>query len=66
MILVEATSTTLNLNGCLRNWLTFLNVRTHEDAQKEVRDIANEIGEILEKELPNVFAQIDWRNGLFM
>lgn len=66
MILPECTTTTMTFNGVLRNWLTFLNVRCHEDAQKEVREIAELIGGALEKELPNVFSTIDWRNGMFM
>lgn len=66
MILPECTTTTMTFNGCLRNWLTFSNVRLDEHAQKEVRDIATEIGNILEKELPNIFKSIEWRNGMFM
>ena len=34
--------------------------------QKEFRDIANLIGEELEKELPEVFSKIEWKNGMFM
>lgn len=66
MILPECTTTTMTFNGTLRNWLTFLNVRVHEDAQKEIRVIATLIGEALEKELPNIFSVIDWRNGMFL
>lgn len=66
MILPECTKTTLTVNGTLRSWLSFLNVRMDEHAQKEVRLIAEEIGNKLESELPNVFKQIDWKKGLFM
>ena len=66
MILPECTTTTATFNGCLRNWLTFLNVRLDHHAQKEIRIIANLIGEELEKQLPNIFSSIDWRNGMFM
>lgn len=66
MILPECTSTTMTFNGVLRNWLTFLNVRMDSASQKEMVEIATLIGEALEEEMPNVFAQIDWRNGLFM
>ena len=66
MILPECTTTIMTFNGTLRSWLSFLNVRVHEDAQKEVRDIAYLIGEYLEKELPNVFNKINWKQGLFM
>lgn len=66
MILPECTTTTISINGSLRSWLSFLNVRCEEHSQKEVRQIAEEIGNILEKEMPNIFKQIDWRNGLFI
>lgn len=66
MILPECTRSILSANGTLRSWLSFLNVRCDEHAQKECQDIATLIGEALEKELPNVFSTIDWRKGLFM
>ena len=66
MILPECTTTIMTFNGTLRSWLSFLNVRMEEHSQKEIREIAVCIGEILEKELPNVFVEINWRNGLFM
>lgn len=66
MILPECTQTTLTFNGTLRSWLSFLNVRMDEHAQKEIQIIANEIGSILELELPNVFSKIDWKKGMFM
>lgn len=66
MILPECTTTTMNFNGTLRSWLSFLNVRCDHHAQKEVVEIATLIGEELEKEMPNVFSMINWRNGMFM
>lgn len=66
MILPECTTTTLTFNGTLRSWLSFLNVRCDHHSQLEIVELATEIGKILEKELPNVFQQIDWRNGMFM
>lgn len=66
MILPECTTTIMTFNGTLRSWLSFLNVRMEEHSQKEIREIAVCIGEILEKELPNVFIEINWKNGLFM
>jgi len=33
---------------------------------KEIVVLATQVGEILEEEMPNVFTQIDWRNGMFM
>lgn len=66
MILPECTTTTMTFTGCLRNWLSFLNVRMEKSAQKEIVEIATVIGEELEKQMPNIFSTIDWRNGLFM
>jgi len=65
-ILPGCTTTTLTMNGSLRSWLAFLNVRMDSHTQKEAKLIANEIGLVLEKELPNVFKVIDWKNGMFM
>ena len=66
MILPECTTTTLTFNGSLRSWLSFLNTRCDHHAQKEIIVLATLVGEILEKEMPNVFSSIDWRNGMFM
>lgn len=65
-ILPGCLTTTMTCNGTLRSWLAFLNVRCDEHAEKEIQIIATNIGELLEKELPNIFSKIDWRNGMFM
>ncbi len=59
-------TTTMSANGTLRSWLAFLNVRLDHHAEKEIQLIALTIGDILSKELPNVFNNIDWTNGMFM
>ena len=66
MILPECTTTTLTFNGSLRSWLSFLNVRCDHHSQKEIVVLATQVGELLEKEMPNVFTQIEWRKGMFM
>ena len=66
MILPECVTTTMTFNGTLRSWLSFLNVRCDHHAQKETVVIATLIGEVLEKEMPNVFSTIDWKQGMFM
>ena len=65
-ILPGCLTTTMSANGTLRSWLAFLNVRCDHHAEKEIQELAYEIGEILEKEMPGVFATINWRNGMFM
>lgn len=64
--LPECTTSTLTFNGTLRSWLSFLNVRLDHHSQKEILELAKLVGESLELEMPNVFAQIDWKNGMFM
>ena len=65
-ILPGCLTTTMSANGTLRSWLAFLNVRCDKHAEKEIQIIATVIGEILEQELPNIFKEINWKNGMFM
>ena len=66
MILPMSSQTTIHMTANLRDWLAFLNQRCHEDTQKEAREIAMEIGETLEREMPDIMGDIDWRKGKFM
>lgn len=65
-ILPLCTKTTIHITATLRDLLGFLNVRHTSEAQKEVREIAYEIGLALEQELPNIMSEINWREGYFM
>jgi thymidylate synthase (FAD) len=65
-ILPGCLTTTMSANGTLRSWLAFLNVRCDHHAEKEIQEIAQAIGYLLEKEMPGVFGQIRWREGMFM
>ena len=65
-ILPLCTKTTIHITATLRDLLGFLNVRLDIHAQKEVRDIAYEIGLALESEMPDVFKNINWGNGMFL
>ena len=51
-ILPLATETTMYMKGSLRSWITYLNVRLHNTTQKEHRDIAVQIKEILIQQFP--------------
>lgn len=66
MFLPECTTSTLTFNGTLRSWLSFLNVRCDHHSQKEIVELATLIGKSLEKEMPNVFGNINWRKGMFL
>lgn len=65
-ILPGCLTSTMSINGTLRSWLSFLNVRLDKHAQKEVQIIAKAIGTRLYHKMPNVFSKIDWENGFFM
>jgi thymidylate synthase (FAD) len=49
------TPTRLYMNGNIRSWLHFVEARTYEGAQLEIRLIANEIERLLEENLPTVY-----------
>lgn len=54
-LLPSAAETKLYMNGTIRSWLHYLQLRTHESTQLEHRKIAEEIENILAKELPVVY-----------
>lgn len=51
-VLPETARTKLYMNGSIRSWITFLNARLHNTAQKEIRLLAEEIRDCLIKECP--------------
>jgi len=65
-ILPLCTKTTIHVTGNLRSMLAFINIRNDHHAQKEVRDISTAMGEELEKQVPEIFSKINWREGMFM
>lgn len=66
MILPECTKSVLSVNGTLRSWLSFLNVRLDHHAQKELQEISKQIALHLSQELPCVFNRVNWQHGMFM
>ena len=55
------TATTMYMNGTVRSWVHYINLRTEENTQKEHRDIANAIKEIFVEQFPNVSEALDWK-----
>jgi len=51
-IMPGAATSKLYMNGTLRSWITFLNVRLHDTTQKEARMIAEAIADVLREECP--------------
>lgn len=58
-ILPLATETRLYMKGSLRSWLTYLNVRLHNTTQKEHRDIAIGIRDIIVEKFPTISEALD-------
>ena len=52
LVLPETATSKLYMNGSLRSWITFLNVRLHDTTQKEARLIAEEIKKVLVEQAP--------------
>jgi thymidylate synthase (FAD) len=50
------TPTRMYMNGTIRSWLHYLDLRCKEDTQKEHRLIAEQIASILSQELPTIYA----------
>ena len=60
-VLPLGTQTTMYMNGTVRSWIHYINLRTEENTQKEHRDIANSIKSIFVEEFPNVSEALDWK-----
>ena len=54
MVLPLTAETTMYMNGSVRSWIHYIDLRTEENTQKEHRDIANEIKTIFTHQFPNV------------
>ena len=55
------TETTMYMNGTVRSWVHYINLRTEENTQKEHRDIANKIKEIFIEQFPNISEALEWQ-----
>lgn len=64
-ILPMCAKTVVHMTGNLRDFLGYLNVRCEAGTQKEHRDVAMEIGFILERQFPEL-KELNWHNGNFM
>lgn len=53
------TQTVMYVKGDLRNWIHYIQVRNHPATQKEHRDIAVEITEIIKQQFPSISDYID-------
>lgn len=63
MILPMTSKTTFYMNGTLRSWLHFLEVRNHSHAQREAQDIAKEIEKIILCHFPTIMESVQTLTG---
>lgn len=56
------TKTKLYMNGTVRSWIHYLNVRCGNGTQKEHMEIANEIKKIFIQEFPEVAGALGWNS----
>lgn len=59
-LLPLSTTTKLYMNGTIRSWLHYLDLRCGNGTQKEHKDIADAIKSIIIKELPNIVKAKEW------
>jgi len=65
MVLPLGTQTTMYMNGTVRSWIHYINLRAEENTQKEHRDIANAIKDIFIQQFPNTSEALEWTAKLF-
>jgi thymidylate synthase (FAD) len=59
-LLPMSANTKLYMQGTIRSWIHYCNLRTHEGTQLEHRNIALEIKNQLSELLPNVAKALGW------
>lgn len=66
MVLPMSSTSRMYMNGTIRSWIHYIEVRTGEGTQKEHRDVATAAREILTKELPMIARAVGWagRDGV--
>jgi thymidylate synthase (FAD) len=63
MVLPLTAETTMYMNGTVRSWIHYINLRTEENTQKEHRDIANEIKKIFMDNFPDTSEALGWSDS---
>lgn len=61
-ILPLATPTRMYMNGTVRSWIHYINLRTANGTQKEHMDVANMCKDIFIKELPIISEALGWND----
>jgi len=61
-VLPLATPTKMYMNGTIRSWIHYINLRTANGTQKEHMDLANQCKDIFIKQLPVVSEALEWHD----
>ena len=61
-VLPLATPTRMYMNGTVRSWIHYINLRTANGTQKEHMDITKECKNIFIKQLPVISEALDWND----
>ena len=59
-VLPLATPTRMYMNGTVRSWIHYINLRTANGTQKEHMDVANQCKDIFTKQLPIISEALGW------
>lgn len=59
-VLPLATPTRMYMNGTIRSWIHYINLRTANGTQKEHMDVANKCKDIFNKQLPMISEALEW------
>ena len=61
-ILPLSTPTKMYVNGTIRSWIHYINLRTANGTQKEHMDVANQCKDIFIKQLPTISEALGWND----
>ena len=61
-VLPLATPTRMYMNGTVRSWIHYINLRTANGTQKEHMDVANMCKDIFTKQLPTISEALGWND----
>jgi thymidylate synthase (FAD) len=61
-VLPLSTPTKMYMNGTIRSWIHYINLRTANGTQKEHMDVANQCKDIFTKHLPTISEALGWND----
>lgn len=61
-VLPLATPTRMYMNGTIRSWIHYINLRSANGTQREHMDIANECKRIFVEKYPTIAEALDWKS----